>query len=33
VQASDEVSAVLTRCEQTLCAFRGERAAANDGRA
>ena len=33
VQASDEVSAVLTRCEQTLCALRGERAAANDGRA
>jgi len=33
LEATDEVSAVLTRCEQTLCAFRGERAAANDGRA
>ena len=33
VEASDEVSAALARCEQTLCAFRGERAAANDGRA
>jgi LysR family transcriptional regulator for metE and metH len=33
VRASDEVSAALARCEETLCAFRSERAAANDGRA
>ena len=33
VRASDEVSAALARCEETLCTFRSERAAANDGRA
>jgi hypothetical protein len=34
VEASDEVSAALERCERTLCAYRRERAvAANDGRA
>jgi DNA-binding transcriptional LysR family regulator len=33
VQASDEVSAALARCEQRLRAFRGERAAVNGGRA
>ena len=33
VEASDEVSAALARCEQRLRAFRGERAAVNGGRA
>ena len=33
VRASDEVSAALARCEETLCTFRSERAAANGGRA
>ena len=33
VEASDEVSAALARCEQRLRAFRGEHAAVNGGRA